>query len=159
MTYLNLILAPLMFVTYFLGKYVARSQCSADIMRLAAENARLKTLLDFAQAENEHVAALLKERVARAHERVAGVSSTPINVCIHGVGLSDHCGRCSPTIASGLCPECGAFVGQNGPNTQTHAIGCPSALSEWPAAQARLANSLKWCERHRQYDLCHCNLS
>lgn len=102
MIYFNLIPAVLVIGAYFLGHYVGRRSRDIHFTQMVAQNAKLKTMLDFVQAENEHVAGMFKDRVAMADNPLRSVK----------------------------CPE-------------------------WPILQAKLANELKWCEHHRQYDLCH----
>lgn len=130
MTYLNLISAILVIATYYLGKYVGKHSRDAEITTLTHKNSALATMLDFVQSESEHVAGLLGERVASAHDPI-GVYGTSM-IEIHAdeqmretarlrALLDEH--RISPTPLK-ICAECGAFTGVNGPNTVSHAIGC-----------------------------------
>lgn len=78
MIYFNLIPAVLVIGAYFLGHYVGRRSRDIHFTQMVAQNAKLKTMLDFAQAENEHVAGMLKQKVAMAHAPIPPPRTDPI---------------------------------------------------------------------------------
>jgi hypothetical protein len=77
MTYLSLIPAILVIAAYFLGRYIGRHSHDIELTRLRADNTRLATMLDFTQAECEHVSGLLGKKVASAHDPM-GVYGTSV---------------------------------------------------------------------------------
>lgn len=68
MTYLNLIPAVIVIAAYCLERYIGKRSRDEEITQLTLARDKYATLLDFAQAENEHVAGMLKQKVAMAHK-------------------------------------------------------------------------------------------